>query len=219
MLLFNMLFSSASTTDRIERYAMTHQLKKSRMFLLLIMLCMVMVWISGLPQRIAKYLPSAAHEKTASQHIDWHSVEVDEVRVYKSRRQLQLLQHGQTIKTYAIRLGFAPIGHKQQEGDGKTPEGRYLLDWHNPASQFYRSIHISYPNAADLQNAQTRGVSPGGNVMIHGSMKTFGGNRGQPLYEYLPQQDWTLGCIAVSNQDMDEIYQQVKDGTPIEIRP
>lgn len=166
-----------------------------------------------------KFLPSAEEQKTTVQTVDWSVVEIDRVEVYKSKRLLQVLDDGKVIKIYKMRLGFAPTGHKTTEGDGKTPEGKYVLDWRNPNSQFYKSLHISYPNAHDLAQAKMRGVSAGGDVMIHGSAKNLGGSAGQPLYGYMPKADWTWGCIAVSNQDMDELWQNVKDGTEIEIFP
>ncbi len=151
--------------------------------------------------------------------VDWSQVNVDKVVVYKSQRQIDLIDDGEVIKSYPMRLGFAPIGHKTTEGDGKTPEGSYVLDWRNPQSQFYRSLHISYPNKQDLAQAKERGVSAGGDVMIHGSAKKTGGSKGQPLYSYLPAKDWTWGCISVSNEAMDEIWNNVKNGTKIEIFP
>ncbi len=138
------------------------------------------------------------------------------IKVYKAKRYLELLHGDQVVKRYPIRLGFAPIGHKTTEGDGKTPEGNYRIDYRNPNSAFYKSLHISYPNAQDQQQARQRGVSAGGDVMIHGSAPQMG-DQGQPLYRYMPHEDWTFGCVAVSNAAMDEIWQLVKDGVAIEI--
>jgi murein L,D-transpeptidase YafK len=138
----------------------------------------------------------------------------DKVVVHKSKRQLQLLRAGKVLRTYRIALGDNPVGHKRQEGDEKTPEGAYVLDWRNPNSRYYKSIHISYPNAQDREQARRRGVSPGGDIMIHG--------RNGPIV--LPDgtwkwKDWTDGCIAVTNAEMDEIWKLVKNGTPIQINP
>lgn len=169
-------------------------------------------------QRYRGLLPSSQAQKTTVQTVNWQQVRVDEVRVYKARRQVQVLQHGTTIKTYAMRLGFNPIGHKTTEGDGKTPEGAYVLDWRNPNSQFYKSLHISYPNQQDTAQAQARGVSAGGDVMLHGSSNTQA-QAHQAMYDYLPQNDWTHGCIALSNQDMDELWHNVQNGTKITIYP
>ncbi|MEB3754256.1 L,D-transpeptidase family protein [Acinetobacter sp. MD2(2019)] len=127
--------------------------------------------------------------------------------------------HQQMITRYPMRLGFNPIGHKVQEGDGKTPEGRYDIDWRNPKSAFYKSMHISYPNTADTLAAQALKRSPGGNIMIHGSATKQQLARWSALYSYLPRADWTWGCIAVSNRDIDEIWQLLRDGTVIEIYP
>lgn len=141
------------------------------------------------------------------------------IKVYKAKRTLELLHQDQIIKTYDMRLGFDPIGHKVKEGDGKTPEGRYMIDWRNPKSQFYKSLHISYPNAADKAKAKQLNVSPGGDVMIHGSANNAQIKKLPKLMEYLPREDWTWGCVAVRNVDMDEIWKLVDDGTTIEIFP
>ena len=135
--------------------------------------------------------------------------------VKKSERKLQLLKAGAVLKEYRVALSENPTGHKLQEGDKRTPEGDYILDWRNPRSNFYRSIHVSYPNERDKEMAKMLGVSPGGMIMIHG----------QPNYiespkvkaEYL-RRDWTNGCIAVRDQEMDEIWTMVRDGTPIRIQ-
>ncbi len=132
----------------------------------------------------------------------------DRMVVDKSDRQLYLMRGGEVWKRYPMGLGFAPAGHKQRQGDGRTPEGDYLLDWRNPKSQFYLSIHISYPDARDKASASERGVPPGGDIFIHGRHSTSSGNR-----------DWTLGCIAVTDEAMDEIWKAVPNGTPITIRP
>ncbi len=146
---------------------------------------------------------------------------IDKVKVYKSKRYLELLSNGQVMQRYPIRLGFEPTGHKLTEGDGKTPEGIYTLDWRNPNSQFYKSLHVSYPNAQDKQQAAAQGLSAGSNIMIHGSFPVRGKllESGKPFYHYMPQQDWTLGCIAVTNAAMDDIWTHVKNGTLIEIVP
>ena len=146
---------------------------------------------------------------------------IDKVKVYKSKRYLELLSNGQVMQRYPIRLGFEPTGHKLTEGDGKTPEGIYTLDWRNPNSQFYKSLHVSYPNAQDKQQAAAQGLSAGSNIMIHGSFPVRGKllESGKPFYNYMPQQDWTLGCIAVTNAAMDDIWTRVKNGTLIEIVP
>ena len=145
------------------------------------------------------------------------SASPDLVLVEKSQKKLYLLNSGQVIKEYPIALGKNPVGHKRESGDGRTPEGRYILDWRNPSSRFYRAIHISYPNDQDIQRAAAANRDPGEAIMIHGSPAWV------PSVEWakqwLHQEDWTEGCIAVTNDIMDEIWTLVKDGTPIEIRP
>jgi len=138
----------------------------------------------------------------------------DKVIVLKQQRVLMLLEQDRVLKTYRIALGGNPKGPKQQQGDHRTPEGLYVLDRRNERSSYYRSIHISYPNTQDRRNAASRGVSPGGDVMVHGLPNGMGwiGNAHRA-------RDWTDGCIAVTNEEMDEIWRAVPDGTPIEIKP
>ena len=140
------------------------------------------------------------------------SMMIDKVFVDKSARTLQLLSDDKVIKSYHIALGGNPIGHKQQQGDQRTPVGNYILDYKNEKSGYYRSIHVSYPNAADKARAKSRGVSAGGDIMIHGQKNGFG------AFGILNQQrDWTEGCMAVTNDEIDEIMAAVKIGTAIEI--
>jgi murein L,D-transpeptidase YafK len=138
----------------------------------------------------------------------------DQVIVVKSQRTLSLLSHGKVLRTYKAALGGAPIGAKEQQGDHKTPEGHYILDRRNAKSRYYKSIHVSYPNEQDKQRASQSGVSAGGDIMIHGLPNGFGwlGATHRTL-------DWTDGCVAVTNAEMDEIWELVPDGTPIDIRP
>jgi murein L,D-transpeptidase YafK len=141
-------------------------------------------------------------------------VKADQVLVLKKERTLTLLARGQVIRSYKVALGGSPVGAKQQQGDRKTPEGRYVLDRRNPKSQFYKSIHISYPNEMDRQRARKRGVAPGGDIMIHGLPNGYGA-----LGASHRLHDWTDGCIAVTDSEIDEIWKLVPDGTPIEIQP
>ena len=138
----------------------------------------------------------------------------DSVVVLKKERKLILYSQGQMLKTYSISLGIVPVGPKTRQGDHKTPEGHYLLDRRNPNSHYYRSIHISYPTPEQIEIAKKRGVSPGGDVFIHGLPNGFGWLGSTQLAS-----DWTEGCIAVTNREMDEIWRAVPDGTPIEIKP
>lgn len=124
------------------------------------------------------------------------------------------MNQGKILKTYNVALGGEPVGPKTRQGDHKTPEGKYLFDHRNIHSQFYRSIHISYPNGRDVGQAEKMGVSPGGDVFVHGLPNGYGWvGKGHRL------KDWTDGCIAVTNEEMDEIWKAVPDGTPIEIEP
>lgn len=138
----------------------------------------------------------------------------DIVLVDKSQNRMYLFQRSQVIASYDISLGQNPIGHKVQEGDHRTPEGRYSLTYKNANSKFYKSIRINYPNENDIARAEARGVTPGGDIVIHGMPNEVGDYRGP-----IKPKNWTQGCIAVRNHEMDEIWKLVDSGTPIEIRP
>jgi murein L,D-transpeptidase YafK len=135
------------------------------------------------------------------------------VRVEKQARRLSLIRGGEVYRSYRVSLGGEPVGHKQREGDLRTPEGHYVLDWRNPDSCCYKSLHVSYPNEEDRLRAAERGDDPGGLIMIHGQENGWGwlGWISPYLYE-------THGCIAVRNLAMEEIWNAVDDGTAIEIR-
>ena len=138
----------------------------------------------------------------------------DRVVVIKSQRILTLMSQGKVLKSYKVALGGNPIGPKLQQGDHKTPEGTYILDRRNDKSRFYRSIHISYPDEKDRATAAKLGVSPGGDVFVHGLPNGFGWLGKSHL-----SMDWTDGCIAVTDEEIDEIWSMVPVGTPVEIRP
>ena len=138
----------------------------------------------------------------------------DSVLVEKANRKLHLLKDGRPFRTFDIALGIRPVGDKKHEGDFRTPEGRYLLDRRNPHSEFFLSIHVSYPNREDIREARASGLDPGGAIMIHGQP-----NEPTRSEAYYRTQDWTNGCIAVSNSDMIDIWLMTGDNTPIEIRP
>jgi murein L,D-transpeptidase YafK len=141
-------------------------------------------------------------------------VHADQVIVVKKDRTLTLLSKGKALKTYKVSLGGEPVGAKTQRGDHRTPEGDYILDYRNLHSQFYKSIHISYPNGNDRARAAKLGVAPGGDVFVHGLPNGYGWvGKGHRL------KDWTDGCAAVTNEEMDEIWRAVPDGTPITIEP
>lgn len=148
------------------------------------------------------------------QNTAWAKVSVDLVRVLKSEHKLQLIANGKVWKEFNVALGSNPKGHKQQEGDGRTPEGNYTLNNKNDDSGYYKAIHISYPNRADVKAAKARGVSPGGGIMIHGQKKKFGW-----LSPFSQQFDWTKGCIALTDEDMEVVWSKVEEGTRIEILP
>ena len=133
---------------------------------------------------------------------------MDQVVVEKGRRRMLLLSGESVVRSYRVALGRDPVGHKEREGDGRTPEGRYTIDRRNSRSKYHLALHISYPNAEDLERARSAGVEPGGDIMVHG-LKAGVSH---------PESDWTLGCIAVTDAEMDEIWELVEDGTPIEIR-
>ena len=138
----------------------------------------------------------------------------DRIVIEKEARRMTLYHGKDTLKVYSVSLGKDPIGAKQKQGDHKTPEGHYVIDWRNPNSAYHRSLHISYPSSSDSENAKARGVTPGGYIMIHGlpnGMPDLG-----PLQSFA---DWTDGCVAVSNSEMDEIWDLVADGTPVDILP
>lgn len=142
------------------------------------------------------------------------ALKADLVVVEKAQRALYLLREGEILRRYRIALGRNPVGPKAREGDSRTPEGVYRLDWRNAKSRYYRSIHISYPNESDRWRAAERGVAAGGDIMIHGQPPGSGGSGAIQI-----PWDWTDGCIAVTNDEMDEIWVLVDDGTAIEIRP
>ena len=139
----------------------------------------------------------------------------DYVVVKKAERKLYLYRGSEVLKTYRISLGKEPDGHKLRSGDSRTPEGTYTLDWRNPHSKYFRSIHISYPNTTDRYDARERGDAPGGAIMIHGQPNSWL-ERSRLLFH---GDDWTEGCIAVQNHEILEIWEAVEDGTTIEIIP
>ncbi len=138
----------------------------------------------------------------------------DRVVVEKAKRKLHLLKDGETFRTFEIALGVQPIGDKEREGDQKTPEGVYTMDIRYAESDYFLAIHISYPNSDDRAYARERGFDPGGQIMIHGQPNV-------PTYSaaYYRTQDWTNGCIALSNSDMIDIWLMTEKNTPIEILP
>ncbi|MDQ3754693.1 MAG: L,D-transpeptidase family protein [Acidobacteriota bacterium] len=153
-------------------------------------------------------------------YANWHAqplpagVIANKVLVEKGERRLTLYYDEQVLKTYRFVLGGQPIGHKFQEGDSKTPEGKYVVDRRNPHSRFHLALHLSYPNEADVARAKRAGVSPGGDIMIHGIRNGFGW-----IGRLHRVTDWTEGCIAVTDSEIEEIWRAVPDKTEITIEP
>ncbi|MEM6619370.1 MAG: L,D-transpeptidase family protein [Pseudomonadota bacterium] len=147
---------------------------------------------------------------SASKFKTYRGPAVTQILIDKSDRRMWLFHNQTVLKEYKVELGFAPVGHKQFEGDGRTPEGLYYIDRRNPNSRFHLSLGISYPNAADRAYARERGKSPGGDIFIHG---------GPDLRKWFGKKDWTWGCIAVKDREMETIYSMVGKGTAVYIRP
>jgi murein L,D-transpeptidase YafK len=140
--------------------------------------------------------------------------EADSILILKNDHVLELLQGGKVIRTYKVALGRGGLAPKEREGDGRTPEGHYIIDGRTAESHYHKALHVSYPNAEDRKRAAKLGVAPGGAIMIHGLPNGMGSiGAAHRLY------DWTLGCIAVTDEEIDEIWDLVPVGTPVEIRP
>ncbi|WP_151717355.1 L,D-transpeptidase family protein [Gemmobacter serpentinus] len=137
---------------------------------------------------------------------------VDHILIEKSARRMTVFRDGDPLKTYRIALGFAPIGDKDREGDGRTPEGRFRIDRRNGASAYHLSLGLDYPQPKDISRARAGGYSPGGDIFIHGQPNS---RKGQPTL----MQDWTAGCIAVSDSEIQELWAAVEIGTTVEVRP
>jgi len=142
------------------------------------------------------------------------SDQADRIVILKSARTMTLMNGSRLLKTYKVALGGQPIGAKDRIGDHKTPEGSYVVDEKKSVSEFHLALHISYPNAADREHARELGVNPGGDIEIHGLGARFGWVGGAHRTT-----DWTDGCIAVTNEEIEEMFRLVKVGTPVEIRP
>ena len=137
---------------------------------------------------------------------EYSGPEVTRIQIFKGERRMQLLHDRQLLREYHFELGFDPVGHKVQEGDGRTPEGSYRINRRNPNSRFHLSLGLSYPDVDDVAVARSLGVSPGGDIFIHGTPD-----------EWVGQTDWTWGCVAISNAEMDEVYAMVQTGTLVTI--
>ena len=141
-------------------------------------------------------------------------IKADKILVVKSKREMTLLRKGKVLKTYKIALGKQPVGKKICYGDKRTPEGKYILDFRKPDSKYHLALHLSYPNSSDIQTAQKMGLSPGGDIMIHGLPDGY-----DDVDEFHRITDWTDGCIAVTNREIEEIWSLVPVGTQIVIMP
>jgi murein L,D-transpeptidase YafK len=139
---------------------------------------------------------------------------IERILVEKSCRKLSVFRGGKALKIYRIALGTKPVGAKQEEGDLKTPEGLYWIDGRNGESKFHLALHISYPSAEDTARAMARGTSAGCDIMIHGLPNDHGW-----IGAFHRRTDWTAGCIALTNEEIEELWRITPDGTPVEIRP
>lgn len=157
--------------------------------------------------------PSAQPSLEARSRAEAAGRHSDRVLIEKQARRLTLMLHGETLATYRIALGRQPHGDKECKGDHKTPEGLFIIDRHLSGSGFHRALHVSYPDASHRKAARRRGCDPGGDIMIHGIKNGLGWLG--PLHRMI---DWTDGCMAVTNREIEEIYDRVPDGTPVEIR-
>ena len=167
---------------------------------------------------IIRYMRDAAEHETGLAIRSGRTIDL--VVVQKSSHKMELIKNGKVFKKYWIALGHSPRGRKLMRGDQKTPEGKYILDFKNSDSNFYKSVHISYPNQDDLRRAKAAGVDPGSMIMIHGQPNSIGRTAGNDSIEkFVQPMNWTNGCIALINSDMDEFYNMVEPGTPIIIKP
>lgn len=140
----------------------------------------------------------------------YNGPEVTRVVAFKEARTMYLMHNGEVLESFPFNLGFTPVGDKERYGDGRTPEGTYIIDRKNPDSQFHLSLGISYPNVHDQAAAKEAGDNPGGDIFIHGGPRERS-DRGKA--------DWTAGCIAVTDRQVEDIFAMVRVGTPIEIYP
>lgn len=165
-------------------------------------------------KRLSRYLPLVLLLFLTTAWSGEEVKKADSVLVIKSEKRLYLISDGKPFAEFRVTFGANPVGHKQQRGDERTPEGHYILDYKNANSSFYKSIHISYPNENDRLQASMSGLDPGDNIMIHG--QTNGFEWATHLVQLFP---WTDGCVALRNKNMDKVWAAVDAGTPIEIKP
>jgi len=163
---------------------------------------------------LATCIVLAAYVAITSARLSSNLGTVDNIIVTKSTHTLALYRQGKLLKTYRVSLGTGGLSPKQQSGDARTPEGTYLIVAHNPASSYHRALRVGYPTPAQTAAAQQRGIDPGGDIMVHGIRNGLGWIG--PLHRL---RDWTAGCIALTDPQIEEIYAAVPDGTPITIQP
>jgi murein L,D-transpeptidase YafK len=151
-------------------------------------------------------------------HHNWNplpaATSIDRIVVKKSERRLSIFRDGKSLKTYRVALGRNPIGPKEQEGDRKTPEGVYTIDYRNPNSDYHLALHVSYPSDEDNARAAQSGGNAGFDIMVHGLPNGHGW-----MGAFHRWRDWTAGCIALTDEEIEELWRVTPDGTPIEIRP
>ena len=181
----------------------------------ILFVCIVMTQVNADVSISEFFIEPLPGTMTDKEKVEPSIAPVDYVVVKKSKRKLFLYAGADLVKSYSIALGKQPKGQKEREGDSRTPEGLYILDWRNPHSKFFRSIHVSYPSVSQARNAKEAGIDPGGAIMIHGQPNDWS----ERIKLTFAHKDWTEGCIALENQDMIEVWDLVKDGTPIEIKP
>lgn len=176
------------------------------------LLAVSVVLLAGSPDTI-KAAGRTAKVPSASE-AGGAAVVADSIVVEKGERRLTLFLRGAPVKTYAVALGRNPIGDKVSQGDGRTPEGVFRIEYRNPNSRFHLALRLNYPDATHLMRAEALGVSPGGDIMIHGLPKGY-----ETIGEAHLDANWTEGCVAVTNAEIEEIWRAVRDGTPVEIKP
>lgn len=174
-------------------------------------------WAFALAVLVFLFGTSFVKAEESAAPADWEKYatpKADKIVVYKAERKLELTRGGLVLKTYHIALGRHPAGQKIQEGDGRTPEGTYFIDRRKMDSDYHLALHISYPDQYDIRRAAALHVSPGGGIMIHGEPNILNEEGKKRLFK-----DWTSGCIALSNRDVDEVWRLVDDGVTIDIYP
>jgi murein L,D-transpeptidase YafK len=164
-------------------------------------------------RRVGRLLPLFVLLSTVASADSKVEPKVDRVVVLKTKHELVLLRGDHVVRSYRVALGRGGLEPKRRQGDGRTPEGLYRIDHRNPASKYHLALHISYPESSDKQRAQRLGVDPGGDIMIHGLPPEYSWVGGKHLLS-----DWTEGCIAVTDSEIEEIWKLVPDGTPVEVR-